>query len=194
MSPRSPSRTADGGAIAPMENQPSHSREPQPSATTEGPGGRDARTDIEDRIRQLRSRSSRGLVTIAVFLAASIIAVKTFSLFQAIPDRVRIILGTPPSATMIGAALIVYSFSAILTTLSRMTTGSGSYGGFTHVAFLAAFYAFYFFSGSLPENFWAVFAAGVTILGLEAYHIWTWSQEEIRRQQEGEGAQESDDL
>jgi len=51
----------------------------------------------------------------------------------------------------------------------------------SHVGYLAGFYGFYHFSGKLAENFWAVFAAGVTILGLEGYHLWIYCSEEIER-------------
>ena len=147
-------------------------------------GGSDPATAA--RIRQLKARTSRGLYTIAAFIAVSIVAVGNLTTYQGLPESLRVFLGAPPSATMISAALIVYSFSAILTILSRMTLGSGRYGGMAHVGFLTVFYAFYYFSGHLEDNFWGVFAAGITILGLEAYHIWNWSREEIRRQLEGE--------
>ncbi|MDO9613807.1 MAG: aminodeoxychorismate synthase component I [Bacteroidota bacterium] len=39
-------------------------------------------------------------------------------------------------------------------------------------------------SGKLPENFWAVFAAGATVLGLEGYHLWIYCSEEIERERE----------
>ncbi len=84
---------------------------------------------------------------------------------------------------MINTALIVYSFSAILLILSRMMGGYGAYGGIIHVGYLAAFYGFYHFAGVLDENFWAVFAAGMTILGLETYHVWIYCVEHMK----GEG-------
>ena len=85
---------------------------------------------------------------------------------------------------MISAVLLLYIFSAIILILSRMMSGSGKYGGVSHVGYLAGFYFFYHFSGKLPENFWAVFAAGVTILGLEGYHLWIYCSEEIERERE----------
>lgn len=148
---------------------------------------------VAARIRQLKARTSRGLYAVAAFIAVSILAVCNLTTYRSLPEEVHRFLGTPPPATMIGAALIVYSFAAILTTLSRMTLGSGRYGGMAHVGFLIAFYAFYYLSGYLEENFWGVFAAGMTILGLEAYHIWNWSTEEIRRQLEGEEEPEGED-
>jgi hypothetical protein len=85
---------------------------------------------------------------------------------------------------MISAALLLYVFSAIILILARMMGGSGRSGGVSHVVYLAGFYLFYHFSGKLPENFWAVFAAGATVLGLESYHLWIYCSEEIGRQRE----------
>ena len=84
---------------------------------------------------------------------------------------------------LINGALIVYTFAAIVLILSRMTLGRGEYTGFLHVLYLAGFYGFYHFAGALEENFWAVFAAGVTILGLESYHVWTHCRERIRAEE-----------
>ena len=80
--------------------------------------------------------------------------------------------------------LILYIFSAIILTLSRMMSGSGKYSGISHAGYLAGFYVFYHFSGTLPENFWAVFVAGITILGLESYHVWIYCSEEIAKERE----------
>ncbi len=85
---------------------------------------------------------------------------------------------------MISAALLIYSFSAIILVLSRMMSGSGKFGGYSQVAYLAGFYFFYHFSGSMDEHFWAVFAAGMTILGLDSYHVWAWCAEELKKEEE----------
>jgi hypothetical protein len=175
-----------------MENrnqQPDRSERPATEVTPAFPVGRE---DSAEKIRRLKTRANRGLITITVFIAVSLIAVQSFGSLVAIPLRIRHILGAPPSATLISVALIVYSFSAILMTLSRMTTGSGDYGGMSHVGFLTGFYVFYFFSDALPDNFWAVFAAGATVLGLEAYQIWNWCMEEIRREKDEPDGRESD--
>lgn len=93
-------------------------------------------------------------------------------------------LGTPPPPNLISIALVIYCFSAIVMILSRMMSGSGKYGGIRHVAYLLAFYGFYHFAQALAENFWAVFAAGATILGLESYHLWAHCSESIRKEEE----------
>jgi hypothetical protein len=139
------------------------------------------RQDALDSIRNLHRTFTAELFAAALFLLLSTAALGNFSVFPSLPEQVRTALGRPPSVNMISAVLLLYIFSAIILILSRMMSGSGRYGGVSHVGYLAGFYVFYHFSGKLPENFWAVFAAGVTILGLEGYHLWIYCSEEIAR-------------
>jgi hypothetical protein len=129
-----------------------------------------------DKIRRLKARSSHTLYVIALFIAMSIGAIRDFDFLPSLPPGIHDLLGEPPSAEMISTALLIYSFSAIILTLSRMMSGSASYSGFTQLAYLAGFYLFY--------HFWAVFAAGMTILALESYQVWAWCMEEIRKEEE----------
>jgi hypothetical protein len=129
----------------------------------------------------LHNKFTAELLTIALFILVSMGAVSDFAFFPSLPDTVRTILGHPPSEKSIGAVLILYVFSAIILILSRMMSGSGKYGGISHAGYLTGFYVFYHFSGKLPENFWAVFAAGATIFALESYHLWIYCSEEIER-------------
>jgi hypothetical protein len=136
------------------------------------------------KIRKLQRKFTTELLSVALFLLLSIAALYDFSFFPSLPGNIRATLGRPPSVNMIGAVLLLYIFSGILLILSRMMSGSGKYGGVSHVGFIAGFYFFYHFSGKLPENFWAVFTAGVTIFGLEGYHLWIYCSEEIERERE----------
>lgn len=120
----------------------------------------------------------------ALFILFSIGALLDFSFLPSLDQSIRTTLGHPPPANLISALLILYIFSAIILILSRMMSGSGKYSGLSHVGYLAGFYVFYHFSGALRENFWAVFVAGITILGLESYHIWIYCSEEIVKERE----------
>ena len=53
---------------------------------------------------------------------------------------------------------------------------------FCHVGYLTVFFIFYHLAKSLDDNFWAVFAAGLTVLGLESYHIRNYCHEEIKKE------------
>jgi hypothetical protein len=154
------------------------------SHRTEGPANPSHRTPQEnEKIRRLKARASHGLYSMALFIALSIGAVRDFDFLPSLPPKIHALLGHPPSANMISTALLLYSFSAIVLILSRMMSGSGSFGGFTQVAYLAGFYFFYHFSGGMEENFWAVFAAGMTILSLESYQVWNFCTEEIKKEE-----------
>ncbi len=142
------------------------------------------RKEALDDISSLHRKFTGELLAATLFLIVSLAALSDFSFFPSLPANVRTALGRPPSVNMISAVLLLYIFSAIILILSRMMSGSGRYGGVSHVGYLTGFYVFYHFSGKLPENFWAVFAAGVTILGLEGYHLWIYCSEEIARAQD----------
>jgi hypothetical protein len=142
------------------------------------------REETVARIHKLHRKFTAELLSAALFLLLSIAALYDFAFSFSLPENIRAILGNPPSVGMIGAVLLLYVFSSILLILSRMMSGSGKYGGVSHVGFIGGFYLFYHFSGMLRENFWAVFAAGVTIFGLEGYHLWIYCSEEIERERE----------
>lgn len=126
----------------------------------------------------------RGMWAFAAFLLISIGASNDFSFLPSLPAHMRTMLGDPPSANLISGLLVLYSFSAIILILSRMMSGGSPASGIAQVAYLAVFYGFYHLSGSLGDNFWAVLAAGITILGLESYHNRIWFTQLIREEQE----------
>lgn len=140
--------------------------------------------DARERIDKLRARASRGLWAMALFLGISLGAERDFDFLPSLPADIREMLGASPPVTLISTALVVYSFSAIILILSRITLNSGKYGGITHVGYLIAFYGFYGYARALGDNFWAVFAAGITVLSLESYHIWTYHWGLIREEEE----------
>jgi hypothetical protein len=142
------------------------------------------RVALQESIRRLHTRSHQGMWALAAFTGISIPAMLSNSIFPPLTPEVKRMLGTPPSSNMISALLVVYAFSAILLVLGRITNGSPKLVSFSHIGYLICFYAFYFFSGVLPENFWAVLATGMTILCLESYHIWSISMAKIKEEEE----------
>ena len=148
------------------------------------PALRKMQQDSLENIRRLKTRASRGMFSLAVFVTISIGAVRDFDFLPSFPSHVRSLLGRPPSSNMISAALMLYSFSAIILILSRMMSGASTNTGLAHVGYLSGFFFFYHFAGAMEENFWAVFAAGITILSLESYHTWTRCTEDIKKEEE----------
>ncbi len=147
-------------------------------------GNEQARRAATGRVREFQRRSLRGVWYLTLFLGISLVAQQLGSHLPDFPPSVRQLLGAPPSAKMISGLLIVYSFSALILILGRMTTGTGAFSGLSHVGYLLVFYAFYHVAHALDDNFYAVLAAGITILSLESYHIWTWHQERIRQEKQ----------
>lgn len=144
----------------------------------------DQKAALQESIRRLQTRSHQGMWAIAAFACTSVPAMLSDRIFPPLSLEMKKLLGTPPSSNMISALLVVYAFSAILLVLGRITNGSPKIVSFSHIGYLICFYAFYYFSGVLPENFWAVLATGMTILSLESYHIWSLSSARIKEEEE----------
>lgn len=142
------------------------------------------RAALLESIRRLHARSYRGIWAIVAFASVSIPVMLSDQIFPPLTPEIKKMLGTPPSSNMISALLVVYAFSAILLVLGRITNSSPKLVSFSHIGYLICFYAFYYFSGVLAENFWAVLATGMTILSLESYHIWSLSMAKIREEEE----------
>ncbi len=127
---------------------------------------------------------NRGLWVIVVFLGLAILAFRGFDLIPALPPGVREALGAAPPVRLIQIALVVYGFCAAVLILARMARGTPPSNSWLQLGYLAAFFVFFHFAEALGENFWAVFAAGAMILGLEAFHGWTYWMEKIRQEQQ----------
>lgn len=146
-------------------------------------GADSLRQELMREINRLNRFSVRGILALSLFLVVCILAWWEFSFLPA-PEKVTALLGKPPSAGIISIALLLYTFSAIILSLSRMTAGVEHRSSFSHVAYLTLFFLFYYFGKSLEENYWAVFGSGVTILGVESYRIWTFCAEGITKNRE----------
>lgn len=128
--------------------------------------------EIEARIRKLERSTILGLAGMILFLLVSLGAYYQFAMFPDLSEQAWEFLGAPPPVEMISLALVVYAFSGIILILGRMTNNSGGYRGLMHAGFFTGFYIFYHLSGGLPDNFWATFFAGLSVLGLENYLLW----------------------
>jgi hypothetical protein len=141
------------------------------------------RQKLTDEINRLNRFSSRGFLALALFLGISMSAWWDFP-FLPVPDTVTALLGRPPSARIVSTVLLLYTFSALILSLSRMTAGVEQGSSFSHVGYLTGFFLFYYFGKSLADNYWAVFGAGITILGVESYRIWSYCAEGIIKKRE----------
>ncbi|NVN99356.1 MAG: menaquinol oxidoreductase [Geobacteraceae bacterium] len=141
------------------------------------------RKELEQELKRLGRLSTRGVLALSLFLVICILAWWDFPYLPQ-PDAVTSVIGAPPCARLISIALIIYAFSAIILSLCRMAQGVEHRSSFCHVGYLTAFFLFYYFSKALQQNFWAVFGAGITILGIESYRIWNHCAERILKVKE----------
>ncbi len=142
------------------------------------------RREILQRIRYLKLQIRYSKFWMALFFLVSIGAAVNFRFLPPISAEIKDILGASPPPALISIALIVYAFSALILILGRMNAGSTSFRGWSHLGYLTAFYLFYFYCDLLRDNFWPVFIAGLTILGLEDYRVWSVCSEAIKKEEE----------
>jgi hypothetical protein len=161
-----------------MNDQTDHDAEiPLPDITP-------LREQVLSKIKKLELLSSTGLWILALFTALSIGAHRNFDFLPQLSEGIRTALGAGPPVKYINWALVLYGFSAIILILTQMANNKHPRGALAHFGYLGAFYIFYHFSGGLSDNFWAVFAVGLTILGLQSYHVWNYYHEKIYEQTE----------
>ena len=141
---------------------------------------------IQAHIEDLRRLAHRGLLGLALFALISLVAVyfQDSNIMLYLSPQTRDLLGKPPSAIMINVALAVYSFSAIILGIGRMTDQDERYRGWSHIGYLTVFYIFYAFANALAVNVVAVIVSGCTILGLEYYSTWSSARSAIEREKE----------
>ena len=139
---------------------------------------------MQAHIDSLHVLSRQGIWGVLVFILISMVAVyfQDSNLLVNVSPETRTFLGKPPSPKMINIALAVYSFSALILTLSRLSDRTEVYRGWAHVGYLSGFYIFYLLANALRVNSLAVLVAGITILGLEYYSIRSFAAEAIRRE------------
>ncbi len=139
----------------------------------------DRRRQLQAEIDRLQRLARRGQWSLLAFAALSLAAVPLPQLLADLPEGVRRLLGPGPSPTFISLALVVYVFSALVLILSRMMQGAATFRGWSHLFYIGVFHLFYAWCRAPQENYWAVFAAGFTILSLEYFQLWNACSEII---------------
>jgi len=138
-------------------------------------------SEAQERIRVLRARARKGGWGLAAFVVVSFLSIPDSNLLPALSETVRRFLGAAPPSNLISIALVIYAFSALTLILVRIAKGSATYKGWSHLLYIASFYIFFGFAGSLRETYWAVFVSGLLIMGLENYLVRNYVLEEIRK-------------
>ena len=158
--------------------------------TRETVNGTDASSSFLGRIQKkidcLHARSRQGLWHIAAFLVVSIIALmcRDINILDHFSESVRVILGAPPAPYLIHIVLAVSTISALIIIAGRLGNEAEPGRNWEQLAHRAAFYLFYFFSNALDKYFLVIFVAGLVVLFLEHYHIWTYYGKAIRQEKD----------
>lgn len=113
--------------------------------------------------------SQRGLIGIIGFLLLSIAAYQMQIQMPALPSHWYAFLGPAPTGEMIGVALMVYAFSALLLLIASFDRRPGRFKSCSHLAYLLPFYFFFYYTGELQNYFVAVLVTGLSLLSLEYY-------------------------
>jgi hypothetical protein len=139
--------------------------------------------EINREISRLHRFSTRGIRALFLFSCICLLAWVAGAYFP-VPVAAQELLGKPPSARLISGALLIYTFSAIILSLCRMSAGVEHRSSFSHIGYLTAFFLIYYFAKALDGNYWAVVGSGMTILGVESYRIRTYCAERIVQKEE----------
>lgn len=141
---------------------------------------------VWERNAQRYTRSRRNLWSLVLFLLISIDAYsfRMFNLFEAASEPVRQILGYPPPAYLVSAALAVYALSAVILTLTAIANDIRPTSTWKHLAYRSSFYLFYSFSGSIAGHYLPVLLTCLCLYGLDQFHVWFYNGKSVREQKQ----------
>ena len=124
-----------------------------------------------------KNAQNHSLMSLVIFLSISVCAFtfKDFNLFASASESMRQILGYPPPAYLISAALAVYCFSSAILTLTAIANDAQPTQKWNHLGYRSVFFVFYCFSGTIAANFLPVLVVGLSLYGLDQCHIWLYN-------------------
>lgn len=141
--------------------------------------GQDKQNAIPGRKKSLdiQAVSRRSLWEVVLFVLISLGAfrLRAFDLLASVSEPVREILGYPPPAYLVSIALAVYCFSALTIALTQIANHAEPTPHWSHLGYRSMFYLFYGVSGSLTNNFMAVFFIGFFLYAIEQAHVWMYA-------------------
>ena len=141
---------------------------------------------IKIKIDALHSQSRHGLWNITAFLLISIAALlcRDINILEFFSENARVILGAPPAPFLIHIVLAISTISGLIIISGRLANEAEPGRRWEQLAHRSAFYFFYFFSNALNQYFMVIFLAGLSVLLLEHYHIWSHYAKAIRHEKE----------
>jgi uncharacterized membrane protein len=144
------------------------------------------REEILHSINNLYVLSRRGLWKLLLFLGVSIVALQArdFDLFSVFSEKVREVLGAPPSPELVHVVLAVSTISALILHSGRGADHDRCSTGWLQFGMLTFFYPLYAMSHTLGTWFPLVCVAGLVTIVFEHLSIWIQTSRAIHEERE----------
>ena len=150
---------------------------PDPSLRKEG---------IRKSIDSVQVQTRRGLWGFVFFLAASLISwcLADYNLIDPMLPDMQQLIEPQTFLVMVDIVLAVSTVCDLILIAGRLNEGNRPVRIWFHVGFRSVFYIFYLLSGLLPLRFFAVFAAGLLVMGFEQTVLYLYAAKTIREEKQ----------
>jgi len=106
-------------------------------------------------------------------ISTAFFSIRNVDLLTPLSESTRQILGQPPPPFLTGVAVGVYSVTAAILIIARIVNGTVPPRKWLSLFLRTVFYFFFAVANALPANFMGVFIAGLSLFGLEQFHLWS---------------------
>lgn len=142
------------------------------------------REDIRKSIELVQFHTRKGLWGFVFFLSASLVSwsIADYDLAGPVLPGTQILLDPDLFLMMIDGVFAVSTISDLILIAGRLNDGTRPARIWQHVGFRTIFYLFYLLGGLLPLRFFAVFFAGVLVIGFEQAVLYLYAARIIREE------------
>lgn len=146
---------------------------PDPSVRKEG---------IRKSIESVQGQTRQGLWGFAFFLGVSIVSwcMADCITIEPMAPGMQLVIEPRTFLAMVDIVLAVSTICDMILIAGRLTDGSMPGRIWQHVGFRSVFYLFYLLGGLLPLRFFAVFTAGLLVIGFEQIVLYLYAAKAIR--------------
>lgn len=141
---------------------------------------------IRKSIESVQFHTRKGLWGFVFFLAVSLLSwvLAGYELVGPMPPDMQQIITPELFMLMLDIVLAVSTISDMILISGRLSEGSKPSRIWLHVGFRSIFYLFYLLGGLLPLRFFAVFSAGLLVIGFEQFVLYLYASRTIRQERE----------
>lgn len=141
---------------------------------------------IRKSIETVQFHTRKGLWGFIFFLAVSLISwvAADYDLTGPIPPDMQQLITPEMFMLMLDIVLTVSTISDMILIAGRLNEGSKPGRIWLHVGFRSVFYLFYLLGGLLSARFFAVFFAGLLVIGFEQFVLYLYAARTIRQERE----------